>query len=410
MWQLLFWVSVGVIAYSYFGYPALLYIIGRLRRAGADVSGVSGDGLPSVCLVISAYNEEAVIRSKIENSLALRYPADRLTILVASDGSSDGTVAIAADYEGAGVELAHFPERRGKSAVLNDVISSRREDIIVFTDANAVFAPDAVERLTERFRDPGIGCVVGKLRYVEDGATSVGRGEGVYWRYEALVSRLESTLQSVLVANGSIFAIRRGLFQELYPDVANDLQIPADVASQGFGVVYEPQALAEEHTSVYWQEEFDRKVRIVLRGLTGFATLRGRIRGMRRWQFWSHKLMRWMVGFFLFAAFGANIVLAEDSLFYTLTLAVQVIFYFAALNGWLTKGQGRPRRFSYIPFYFTMVNASAAIAFIRFLVGHRQRVWDKAASTRVVVASTRPDEESEDDEVEHEYVERVAKS
>jgi hypothetical protein len=174
------------------------------------------------------------------------------------------------------------------------------------------------------------------------------------------------------------------------------------------GIVYEPAALAEEHTTVYWQEEFDRKVRIVVRGLTGFARLRDRIRGMRRWQFVSHKLLRWTIGFFLLGAFGANIVLAEESLFYTLILAVQVVFYFAALNGWLTKGAGRPRRALYIPFYFTMVNGSAAIAIIKFLVGHRQRVWDKAESTRAqsVPGAVEPQDDAAADDIR----EKIAKS
>jgi cellulose synthase/poly-beta-1,6-N-acetylglucosamine synthase-like glycosyltransferase len=410
MWHLLFWGSLAIIGYTYFGYPALLYLIAKLRRWSSPVAGEAHDELPSVCLVISAYNEEAVIRQKLENSLALDYPSDRLTILVASDGSTDATVAIARDFEG--VVVRHYPERRGKSAVLNDVVSSLDQDIVVFTDANASFAPDAIERMAVRFADPGIGCVVGKLRYVEAGSTSVGRGENIYWKYEALISRLESRLRSVLVANGSIFAIRRDLFRELYPDVANDFQIPTDVSSQGRGVVYEPRALAEEHTTVYWQEEFDRKVRIVLRGLTGFALMRHRIRGLRRWQFWSHKLLRWMVGFFLFLALGANVVLAGGSFFFTITLAAQIVFYFAALNGWMAKGARRPRRAFYIPFYFTMVNASAAVAIIKFLVGQRQRVWDKAESTRLAPvpdaepSSPTPDDASSRDD----FTAKVAKS
>jgi cellulose synthase/poly-beta-1,6-N-acetylglucosamine synthase-like glycosyltransferase len=239
--------------------------------------------------------------------------------------------------------------------------------------------------MAARFAEPEVGCVVGKLMYVETGSTAVGRGESVYWRYEGVVSSLESKLKSVLVANGSIFAARRELLRELYDDVANDFQIPMDIGERGYGVVYEGRARAVERTTVYWQEEFDRKVRIILRGLTGFSRMRHRIRGMRLWQFWSRKLLRWMVGFFLLAALGANVVLAGDSLFYTLTLALQAVFYFAAINGWLTRGTKKPRRSLYVPFYFTMVNASAAVAIVRFLFGHRQRVWDKAESTRVGV-------------------------
>jgi cellulose synthase/poly-beta-1,6-N-acetylglucosamine synthase-like glycosyltransferase len=366
MWQLLFWVSTAVIVYTYFGYPAALFVIGK-------------------------------------------YAADKFTILVASDGSDDDTVSIAEEYADSGIVVRHWPRRRGKSTVLNDVVAGLDHDVVVFTDANTAFAADAVERLVRRFADPAIGCVVGKLRYVEGDPTSVGRGESVYWRYEGWISGLESRLESVLVAAGSIFAIRRGLFRELFPGVANDFQIPFDIARQGKGVVYEPHARADEHTTSRWQEEFDRKVRIVLRGLTGYAALRGRIRGFRLWQFWSHKMLRWMVGFFLFAAFGSNMVLAEDSLFFTLTLAVQVVFYLAALGGWMNKGAVRPRRALYVPFYFTMVNGSGVIAVIKFLMGHRQSVWEKAESTRLHPVPVAHDLTPGQDD-HHDVGARVAKS
>ena len=381
MWQLLLWGSILVVLYSYFGYPALLYLIGRFRKRRLRQSALD-DGTPSVCLIISAFNEETVLYDKIQNSLSLHYPAEKLTILVASDGSTDRTVEIAEGFADYGVEVFHGSERRGKSAVLNDVIPRRSEDIIVFTDANSVFSTDAVSRLVRRFSDPSIGCVVGRLRYVNGDSSSVGKGEGAYWKYEGMVSRLESALSSVLVANGSIFAIRRKLFQTLYPEVANDFQIPIDIAAEGAGIIYEPGAEAIEHTTALWREEFQRKIRIILRGLTGYSVLSGRIRGFRRWQFISHKLLRWMIGMYLLTAFAANAVLVSSSVFYAGMFACQVVFYGFALIGSRFRHSETPRKVFYVPFYFTMVNTAALVGLLKFLAGKRQRVWEKAESTR----------------------------
>jgi cellulose synthase/poly-beta-1,6-N-acetylglucosamine synthase-like glycosyltransferase len=382
MWQFLFWGSLALVLYTYVGYPLILLAIGRARRRRETVDPAGA--APSVCVIVSAYNEEKVIRQKIENTLALDYPGS-LSIVVASDGSNDRTVAIAREYEDHGVYVHHSPLRRGKNTVLNEVVRERREDILVFTDGNALLARDAVARLVERFRSPSIGCVVGELRYSHD-VTSVAEGESLYWRYESLVKTLESRLGSVLVANGAIFSIRRGLFRDLFPDVANDFQSPFDVANQGRGTVYEPRALAVEQSTQLWGEEFVRKVRVVTRGFTGFARLRGRMHGMRLWQFVSHKLIRWCVGAALIVTLVANAMLADRGWFFAAFLALQALCYLAALGGWLMRSRRRMPRVFYVPFYFTMVNFAALIAMARVLVGRRQVVWDKAESARGATA------------------------
>ena len=385
MWQLLFWGSLGLVLYTYAGYPLVLLAINRTRRrrevpAPADVS-------PSVCVIVSAYNEEQVIRQKLENTLALAYDGP-LSVVVASDGSTDRTVAIAREYEDHGVYIHHSPLRRGKSTVLNEVVRERREAILVFTDGNSLLAGDAIARLVERFRDPSIGCVVGELKYSHD-VTSVGEGESLYWRYESMIKTLESRLESVLVANGAIFSIRRELFRDLFADVANDFQSPFDVANQGRGRVYEPRALAVEHSSELWGEEFERKVRVVTRGITGFARLRSRMHGLWLWQFISHKLIRWCVGGALIVTFVASVALASRGWFFAAFLALQGLFYLAAFGGWLMRARERMPRALYVPFYFTMVNWAALVAILRVLVGRRQAVWDKAESTRSAAAVTR---------------------
>lgn len=380
MWQFVFWLCIGLVLYSYFGYPLTLAIIGRLRRRRFAPAG--DFEYPAICLVISAFNEEKILRRKIENSLGLDYPDGRLSILVASDGSDDDTVAIARSYAGRGVRLFHHAARAGKSAVLNEVVPQISENIVVFTDANAIFEKGALEKLVRNFSDPTVGCVVGKLRYVDRHTTSVGKGEGLYWRYESKVSRLESEIQSVLVANGSIFAVRRPLFRPLYSAVANDLQLPIDIASQGYGVIYEPEAVAVERCTVFTHEEFQRKVRIVLRGLTGFTQMRSDVSGFRLWQFVSHKFLRWMAGPVLFVALLANAILAENSTFFTVLLVGHVLFYLAAANGWRVRRTRKPTMIFYLPFYFTMVNLAAVLATAKFFTGERQSVWEKAESAR----------------------------
>ncbi len=377
MWQLLFWVSLALLVYIYLGYPLALAVLGRLR---ARARPTPSDGpLPSICLVISAHDEEAVIREKIENSLRLVYEG-RLSIVVASDGSADRTNDVAREYRDHGVELMHWPTRRGKSAVLNDVVRARREDVLVFTDANALFARDAIARLALRFRSPSVGCVIGELKYVRDGST-VGQGESLYWRYESLVKSLESRIESVLVANGAIFAARRSWVRELFLDVANDFQIPFDVAGRGAGVVYEPSAVAIERTAELWEEEFGRKVRIVLRGITGFVRLHRRMRAVRTWQFVSHKLLRWSAGAFLLVLLASSAALAGSSPWFAVLLGLQLACYAAALVAWLARRRGVPRVL-YVPFYFAMVNCAALVALVRFASGGRQATWEKAASTR----------------------------
>jgi cellulose synthase/poly-beta-1,6-N-acetylglucosamine synthase-like glycosyltransferase len=382
MWQFLFWGSLALVLYTYAGYPAILHILGRLRGRREIPARVPST--PSVCLIISAFNEEKVIRQKIENSLSLEYPG-RIQVVVASDGSNDRTVAIAGEYEDHGVVLHHSPRRRGKNTVLNEVVRLRNEDIIVFTDANSILAKDAVSRLVARFGDPSVGCVVGELVYSHD-LTSVGQGESLYWRYESKIKTLESRLGSVLVANGSIFSIRRELFRDLFPDVANDFQSPFDVANQGRGTVYEPAALAVERSAELWEEEFDRKVRIVMRGITGFARLRRRMHGLRLWQFISHKLIRWCVGAVLIVTFVSNAMLVSARPFFAVFFALQAFCYAAAFGGWLMRRRPTVPKLLYVPFYFTMVNFAALRAITRFVLGSRQVVWEKAESTRAGAA------------------------
>lgn len=369
-------VLLGTVFYTYAGYPIILFIAGLFGRR-SERSG--SDELPGVALIISAHNEHRIIRDKIENSLQLDYPSDKLRIIVASDGSDDGTNSIVREYPG--VTLKAFDNRSGKSATLNRAVVGLEDEILIFSDANAFYRRDAVRKLVRNFADPDIGCVVGKLVYM-DGESSVGKGESLYWRYEAFLNWLESRRKSVLVATGTIFAIRRKLYRPVQSDVANDLQIPADIASQGYGVVYEKEAVASEKATSYYREEFMRKYRIIVRGLTGYRHLGGDFgNSFRNFQFISRKLLRWWVGPILTAAYLLNVFLLSNPVFLSLFI-LQSVFYLLALTGFVTGRGNRQSKFLYIPFYFVTVNAASFYAIAIFLSGKRYAAWDKAETTR----------------------------
>jgi len=378
--KLLIFSIIGLIAYIYAGYPLILAFLGLFspRRFGRG-----GDQLPYIALIVSAHNEERIIREKIENCLKLDYPRDRLKIVISSDGSDDGTNGIVREYEGRGVVLKAFDRREGKSATLNKTVLGLEEEILVFSDANAFYKEDALLRLVGKFDVEEMGCVVGRLIYL-DNESYVGKGESLYWRYEGLLNRLESRLGSVLVATGTIMAIRRELFRPVMKDVANDFQIPAEVASQGFAVVYEPGAIAYERSTYFFREEFSRKRRIIVRGLTGYSHLRRDFGGgLRTFQFISRKLMRWCVGIALPVVYTASIFLLDEPFFMGFFILQNIFYIFAAIGAILRRGHVKTKIF-FVPFYFIMVNAAATAAIFTFLSGGRLSSWEKAETTRNV--------------------------
>jgi cellulose synthase/poly-beta-1,6-N-acetylglucosamine synthase-like glycosyltransferase len=378
--KILFSAVIAIIIYVYAGYPLILFILGlfrRRRRPGALTE------YPSVALIISAHNEEKIIRDKIENCFELDYPKDRLRIIIASDGSIDGTDDIVRKYEGPQVALKSFGCREGKSATLNHAVLGIEEEILVFSDANAFYKADALKKLVRNFTFPEVGCVVGRLIYLEN-HSYVGKGEGLYWRYETVLNSLESRLRSVLVATGTIFAIRRGLFRPVMKDVANDFQLPAEVASQGYGIVFEKEAVAYERSTYFFREEFNRKRRIIIRGLTGYKHLRYNFGGpLRVFQFVSRKLLRWWLSTLFPVLYTTNLLLIKEPLFLALFLLQNAFYLFAIIGAFLRRGKIQSK-ILFIPFYFVLVNAAAFSAILAYVGGGRFASWEKAETTRNV--------------------------
>jgi cellulose synthase/poly-beta-1,6-N-acetylglucosamine synthase-like glycosyltransferase len=372
-----FWASLALLAYVYAGYPLLLFLLGSLRREGRRTGPVR---LPRVSLIISAYNEADVIREKIQNSLALDYPRQRLEIVVACDGCTDATAAIAREFAADGVRVFDLP-RRGKNGTLNEVVPQTRGDIILFTDANGKFQSDALSVLVGHFADPRVGCVCGELIYLSADDNIVAKGYNVYWRYDQQLKRLESRLACLLGANGSIFAIRKKLYQPLNGAVCNDMVLPIQVAAHGYHVVYEPGAISREAGSKDASEELGRRSRIVGRGILGVREVLGQVvRGRRPlllWELLSRKFLRYCTPLFLVGLGVSNLFLTTG--IYRWTLAAQAAFYGAALASMALRRVGVHLRPLSLPHYFLLGNVAAALGWWKVLAGRELTKWETVA-------------------------------
>ena len=373
-----FWTALFLVVYTYLIYPVLLWLL----AAGRKMPEYAPLGeWPTASLIIAAHNEEAVLRAKLENALAMDYPAERLDIIVVSDASNDGTDHIAAEFAERGVRLHRQEARGGKTEAQNAGVRLARGQFVAFSDANSMYAPDALKRLLAPFADEQIGCVCGELQYANRDEQGAGKGEGLYWRYEQFLKRRESLLSSALGANGAIYALRRALFVELSGDIISDFVAPLYAWRRGFRIAYEPTAVATEYSSVRFGDEFRRRRRIVSRSLYGLWTEAGVLNPFAHFffafQMFSHKLLRWLVPVWLVVVLAVNIPLATDG-YYGLLLALQVAFYgLAALGLLLPERLGRCWLF-YVPAYFTATNWGTLLGLLSFVTGRRPRVWQPA--------------------------------
>jgi len=372
-----FWLSVSLILYSYFGYPLVLFFLGLLKGEKERKEEIT----PTVSLLTSVYNEEKTIREKIENCLALDYPKDKLEIVFASDGSDDRTNAIVQEYKNRGVKLFAYRERAGKQFTLYRTVPKCSGEIIVFSDANGMFKKDAIKKLVRNFADPRVGCVSGELRYTNPQKTSIGESEGFYWKYECFVKRLESRVQSVLGANGSIYALRKKLYSPLSEYRGDDFELPVRVAQQGYGVVWESEAVSVEEASLATEEEFKRKVRIVAWNWRSAWVLLmnsvGKFQPLLVFQLISHKILRWLVGFFMSTIFVSNIFCLGYP-FYRVVLVGQLIFYSLAALGYIQdrKGESLSKAIN-LAYYFCMVNLAAMMGVIDGVRRPQKPIWEK---------------------------------
>jgi len=384
----LFWAACGVCLYTYVVYPLLLRVLTALfgRPAAGPPAGVApaapAGGWPRVSILIPAFDEELVIAAKLENSLALDYPAERLEIVVGSDGSSDGTEAIVEEWarRDGRVRLRALRPRRGKPAVINRLMPELTGEYVVLTDANTMFAPDLVKRLVARLADdPGVGAAVGEMRLISPDEF---RTEGLYWRYEVYLKQLEDRLGAVLGANGGNYAIRRASYEPI-PDETwvDDFVIPLLItARRGLAVRYDPHAVASEDTTRSVEAEFVRKSRIGAGNYQALVMLRCLLDPRHGWisfSFWSHKVLRWMVPGCLLVMLPASVVLARGRPAFGLVVAAQAALYGLALWGILSGSRSRWRRLWGAPCYFVVMNLALANGFWRWLTGRQRATWER---------------------------------
>jgi len=379
--ETLFWLTAVAVATTYFLYPAAVWALSRV--SGGDRRNGMGEE-PRVTLVVAAHNEEAVIGRRLRNLSELDYPVERLDILVLSDGSDDQTAERARSAAPANATVIHFPRRRGKSGVLRESLPRITGEIVAFTDANSLYEAQTLRHLVAPFADPQVGCAVGCLSYSNTDNPQVAAGEGLYWRYENLLKTWESRLGSTIVANGSIYAIRRQFLDLDVTHVDFDSLLPLKVLRQGARVIFEPRARATEKAAETLGEEFRRKVRIINQQIWGLLEVGGLLTWRTRWAavaLFFHKLLRWSVPFLLVGNLVAALVMPASGL-RTLALAAHATVAVTALIGWILQRAGWPAGPLRTATYFWAVNLASALAVLSFLAGHRIFAWEKANSTR----------------------------
>lgn len=385
--KLVFWISLFIVAYCYLLYGGFLWIALKIRKLlFKGTFNYDRNYQPPVTLLVAVYNEELVIREKIENSLRLNYPKDKLQILFITDGSDDGTNDIIRTYSG--VELLHEPERKGKIAAINRAMAFVRNPIVVFCDGNTILNRDAIKEIAWHYADPKTGGVSGE-KIVRDATaekTAAGAGEGLYWKYESFLKKLDSDFGTVVGAAGELFSIRTSLFEAVQPDVLlDDFIISLKIAQKGYRVVYEPKAYATEAPSSDIHEEKKRKIRIGAGGYQSISMLRSLLNVCRHprltFQYVSHRVLRWAVCPFLLPVIfitNAVIYFIGFEQLYGILLGAQAAFYLAAFIGYKMALKNKKSKFFYIPFYFVFMNVCLYIGLGRYWKKEQSVLWEKA--------------------------------
>jgi cellulose synthase/poly-beta-1,6-N-acetylglucosamine synthase-like glycosyltransferase len=380
--EVLFLLSAGILLYTYALYPLGVALVGRWSK-GSRHTHTDERHLPMLTLLISAYNEETVIERKLRNTLALDYPRDQLEVVVASE-SSDGTDAIVRQFESEGIQLRNFSgQRLGKSATIQRVMPSVRGDIVVFSDANALYRADALRKVARNFADATVGCVIGQLRYRDASSSVGGRGELVYWVYDRWFRQQAARVKGLVPGiNGSLFAIRRELYFPFSEQRGDDYELCTRIAIRGHAAVFEPEAIAEEPSDESTPQQFRRKVRLVRWNIMSSWLLAREAFHLGAWRAWvqvvSQRMLRYFAPVWLLVALAGSGWLAMASPLFLGIFGLQIAFYLVALAGWLAEAAHlRLPRVCLIPSYFLMVNSAAAVAIVTGLGRGQQTTWTK---------------------------------
>lgn len=394
MLEFLFWFCVGLVVYTYIGYGILAWILVKIRKLVGKQFRKYNDPafLPNVTLAIPAYNEMSCIEAKVKNTFSLDYPADKMEILFVTEGSNDGTSeyiqSLTAQYTN--LKMIAGDVRRGKIEAMNIAIKTVNTPIVIFTDANTNLNNQVIRNIVRHFQDPQVGAVAGEKRIETQGSeAAAGAGEGLYWKYESFLKKLDTELYSVVGAAGELFAVRTHLFGEVEKDtLLDDFMVSLRVAANGFRVIYEPNAYASERPSFSIQDEMKRKIRIASGGFQSIARL-GFLwnifrYGLLSFQYISHRAMRWAVApFCLPLIFFLNLVLifthpiSQSLSIYSLFLGGQIIFYSMAIVGYNLENQKIRIKLLFVPFYFSFMNYCAIKGYFKYRDGLTSGIWEK---------------------------------
>ncbi len=371
-----FTLSGCLLFWCHFGYPVFIALLARWRPRPLERRPYT----PSVSLVIPAYNEEACIDRKLQNALRLDYDVDLLEIIVVADGSTDRTVEIVESYAPRGVRLLFQPERQGKIAAMNRAVLVAQAEIVVFSDANAMMERDGIRQIVSNFADPEVGCAGGEKRIRRADAVQ-SEGESLYWRYEAFIKRADSLANTAIGAIGEFFAIRRDLYRPLETDsLIEDFVLSMQLVMEGWRVVYDDRAITWEEASPTLAGEWARRVRVAAGGFQAMRRLRGMLSpryGLAAFQYFSHKVLRWLTPFLLLIAFLTS-ALGLDLLILRWAFWVQFAFYGLALMGWGLERLGLGLKPIRVVFYFCFGNAAVLFGFIRYATRTQSVLWSKA--------------------------------
>jgi cellulose synthase/poly-beta-1,6-N-acetylglucosamine synthase-like glycosyltransferase len=360
--------------YVYVGYPVLLSLLALFHRRARPQPGYT----PNISILIAACNEEANIHQKLKQTLALDYPAEKMEVLVLSDGSEDRTDEIVQQFGDPRVRLIRIPQRQGKTNAQNHGVRYAQGEVLVFSDATTVYHPQALRYLTANYEDEKVGAVSGRYQYFETEQSSpTGLGTIVFWNYENNIKVQQSRISTITGCCGCIYSVRQCAYTELASDVISDLVQPLWVIRKGYRVVFEDRALAYEQTTESTSEEFFMRVRVITRGMRGLLSVPDLLKpwqyGWIAFQLFSHKILRWLVPVFLLVLLGSNVALRHEHYFRFLLLA-QAAFYLLALTQIIVPLHRRWKLLG-VPLYFCTLNAAALFSTIELLRGRKYVVW-----------------------------------
>ena len=383
-----FWVSLFIVFYSYVGYGILLFFLVKLKRLFSKRKKVAGSNAyePEITLIVSAYNEEGFIEKKISNTFQLNYPKQKLKILFITDGSSDNTPDIIKKFPE--IQLLHEPQRRGKVAAMNRAMKFVTTPYVIFSDANTLLNTDCVKEIAKHYSDPLVGGVAGEKKVVSPSDTkAAGAGEGLYWKYESFLKKIDSEFYSVVGAAGELFSVRADLYENTGENIIiEDFVLSLKICMKGFIIKYEPLSFATEDASFSMKEEEKRKIRISAGAFQAMLILKNLFNVFKypalSFQFISHRVLRWtLCPLCLIAILITNIFIAafNGGIVYQSLLVLQIGFYTSAMAGWLYANKNIKVKALYIPYYFLFMNISVFLGFKRFITKTQTVLWEKAA-------------------------------